>query len=82
VFTIEFEFDHVKVVSMDETGEHDDLHLYITDDGTVFLAQTELDADTDDDEDIICVKYQQLLDILASLHQAEGTYQNRKRSMN
>lgn len=79
MFTIEFEFDYVKVVSMDETGEHDDLHLYITDDGTVFLTQTELKEDR---EDVICIKYQQLLDILASLHQTEGAYQNRKRSMN
>lgn len=79
MFTVEFEFDHVKIVSMDETGEHEDLKVYITDDETVFLAQDDPEGDT---EDVVVVRYQQLLDILASLHQTEGAYQNRKRSMN
>lgn len=79
MFTVEFEFDHVKIISMDETGEHEDLKVYITDDETVFLTQDDPEGDT---EDVVVVRYQQLLDILASLHQTEGAYQNRKRSMN
>ena len=79
MFTVEFEFDHVKIISMDETGEHEDLKVYITDDGTVLLTQDDPEGDT---EDVVVVRYQQLLDILASLHQTEGAYQNRKRSMN
>ena len=73
MFTVEFEFDHVKIVTMDETGEHEDLYVYFNQEGTVFLTQSDYDGDT---EDCLLVTYQQLLDILASMHQTEGAFQN------
>jgi hypothetical protein len=80
VFTVEFYSDHVKIVSIDETGEHDDVNVYFEEDGSVILSQPNMDYE--ETEDVIIVKYQQLLDILAALHQTEGTFQNRKRGKN
>lgn len=38
MFTVETEFDHTKVVVMDDTGQHSDIEVRFTEDG-IYLSQ-------------------------------------------
>ena len=72
MFTVEFESDASVVISMDEKDKFDDVEMILADDGTVFLRQFE---DGMDEYQLICMSYQQLLDIVSSLDRTEGMFQ-------
>jgi len=74
MFTIEIETNYTKVVALDDFGEHEDLELYIEDNGTVFIRQfcPELN------EFQVCdIGYKQLLDIANSIGEKDGIYRTR-----
>jgi len=74
MFTIEIETNYTKVVALDDFGEHEDLELYIEDNGTVFIRQfcPELN------EFQVCdISYKQLLDIANSIGEKDGIYRTR-----
>ena len=71
MFTVEFEHDSSVIRSLDETGELDDIEMILDDDGLVFMRQWD---DSLDKYEMIVMTYQQLLDLVVSLKQTEGTF--------
>jgi hypothetical protein len=72
MFTVEFESDSSVVTSMDEQDKFEDVEMILADDGTVFLRQFEEGME---EYQLICMSYQQLLDIVSSLDRTEGMFQ-------
>lgn len=72
MFTVEFERDASVVTSIDEKDKYDDVEMILAEDGTVFLRQYEDDMEQ---YQLICMSYQQLLDIVSSLNKTEGMFQ-------
>ena len=71
MFTVETESDYTKVVALDQTGQFEDLEMYLEEDGTVFLRQYSNELG----EFQLCViTYHQLLDIMDSLDSADGAH--------
>lgn len=70
MFTVEIEFDHSKVVTIDDHDEFDDVEVTLTEDDTVFIQQQHEGCDPE----TIMLSYQQLLDIVSSLKLASGAY--------
>lgn len=70
MFTVEIEFDHSKVVTIDERDENDDVEVYFMEDGTVFIHQEHEDCDPE----TIMMSYQQLLDIVQAIQLPSGAY--------
>jgi|TARA_R110000744_G_scaffold34717_3_gene80717 hypothetical protein len=81
VYTVEFEFEGIKVVSLDDTGEHEDVEVYFTSDQTVCLVQEDESA-LEYTQDTIVISYSQLLDIVTSLQQTEGMYRIKRKTIN
>lgn len=79
MFTVEFDFDRIKIMSLDETGEHDELEVYLSSDHTVFLVQR---TEGHVEQDCIAISYPQLLDIISALQQTEGTYKVERTAIN
>jgi len=72
MFTVERESDHRKVVSLDYGSEHEDVEMYLQDDGTVYIRQFAEDLQ---EYALLIMGYQQLLDLLSSLETPEGIYE-------
>ena len=72
MFTVEFEKDSSIIVSMDEKDKYEDVEMILADDGTVFIRQFE---DGLEEYQLICMSYQQLLDLVTSLQKTEGLFQ-------
>jgi len=72
MFTVEFEKDSSIIVSMDEKDKYEDVEMILADDGTVFIRQFE---DGMEEYQLICMSYQQLLDLVTSLQKTEGLFQ-------
>jgi hypothetical protein len=71
MYTVEFEPDASVITSIDELDKFDDVEMILADDGTVFIRQFE---DHMDEYQLITMSYQQLLDLITSLHQTEGMF--------
>jgi hypothetical protein len=71
MFTVEFEQTISKVVSLDDTGLHDDVVVTLCDDDSVHISQY---CEEFGEEQVILLSYQQLRDILHSLDCKEGAY--------
>ena len=71
MFTVEFEPDASVVVSLDEEDEYEDITMVIADDGTVFFSQYEEELD---EYQLICISYQQLIDLFVSLKSTRGMF--------
>jgi hypothetical protein len=71
MFTVEFEQTISKVVSLDDTGLHDDVVVTLCDDDSVHISQY---CEEFGEEQVILLSYQQLRDILHSLDCEEGAY--------
>jgi hypothetical protein len=70
MFTVEIEFDHSKIVTLDESDECDDVEVYIMEDNTVFIQQQHEGCDPES----IMMSYNQLLDIVSALNLSSGAY--------
>lgn len=71
MFTVEFEKDYSVVTSMDEQNNHDDIEMYLENNGVVFLRQYVEEIDT---HQVIEISYKQLLDLWSSMRQTEGLF--------
>jgi hypothetical protein len=71
MFTVEFEPDASVIVSMDNTGEFDDVEVIIGDDGHVYLRQYDEDVGG---FEMLLMTYTQLIQIFAALQSSEGAY--------
>ena len=71
MYTVEFESDASVITSLDESDTCEDVEVIIGDDGVVFIRQfvEEMNANQ-----IVCITYQQLLDIMAALKSPEGAF--------
>lgn len=72
MYSVEFEHDASIITSMDEADKYEDVQMVIVNDGKVFLRQFE---DSLDSHQLIEISYQQLMDLVTSLHQPEGLFQ-------
>jgi len=56
---------------MDEQNNHDDIQMYLENNGVVFLRQYVEEIDT---HQVIEISYKQLLDLWTSMRQTEGLF--------
>jgi hypothetical protein len=63
-FTVEIEKDYTKVVTLDDRSQHEDLEIYLEDNGTVFIRQY---AETLNEYQVIHISYKQFIDMAKSL---------------
>jgi len=70
MFTIEFLPDHTLVTSLDEDDMCEDVQMVLTEE-SVYLVQYDQQLQ---ETQTLLISYQQLLDLLASINQTEGTY--------
>lgn len=63
-FTVEIEKDYMKVVTLDDKSQHEDLEIYLEDNGTVFIRQY---AETLNEYQVIHISYKQFIDMVKSL---------------
>jgi hypothetical protein len=63
-FTVEIEKDYTKVVTLDDRSQHEDLEIYLEDNGTVFIRQF---AETLNEYQVIHISYKQFIDMAKSL---------------
>mgnify|MGYP003633399620 CR=1 FL=1 len=71
MFTVEFEHDSSVIRSLDESGEMDDVELILDGSGTVYMRQWDENLEK---YEMLVMTYQQLLDLVSSLHQTEGLF--------
>lgn len=76
MFTNEFEFDATVTTIMDESGEREDVHLIIDDEG-VWIRQ--FPENQNAPADLIMLSHKMFKDMLEALQQPEGFYQTRYR---
>jgi hypothetical protein len=71
MFTVEFEPDTSKIVSMDEEGIFDDVEVFIGDDSAVYIRQYDFDMGA---YEMVLLSYRQFIQIYAALQSPEGTF--------
>lgn len=71
MYTVEFESDASVVVIMDEADNHEDVEVVLTDNNEVYIRQYEESLDS---HELICMSYQQLMDLVASINSSEGMF--------
>ena len=72
MYTVEFEKDAAVITVLCENDEQEDVEVIIGDDGTTYIRQFQ---DYKNEYDIICMTYNQLLDIVAAISSPEGMFQ-------
>ena len=76
MYTVEFEDKDAVITVLCEEDSQEDVQIIIGDDGTTFIRQFQ---DYKDEYDVICMTYNQLLDIVAAVNSPEGMFQLIKR---
>ena len=71
MFTVEFDFDSTRIITLDETDSFDDVEAIISDDNTVYITQYSPDIE---DEQTIYMSFQQLRDMATALDSEPGSY--------
>jgi hypothetical protein len=70
MFTIEFQFDHTLVTSLDEEDMCEDIQMVLTEESVYLVQHDEALQETQ----TLLISYQQLLDLFAALHKSEGSF--------
>ena len=76
MYTVEFEKDAAVITVLCEEDSQEDVQVIIGDDGTTFIRQFQ---DYKNEYDVLCMTYQQLLDIVAAVNSPEGMFKLQKR---
>lgn len=71
MFTVEFEQDHTKVVTVDQSGKHEDVEMFLEEDGTVYIRQF---AEDFNEYQLLIISHYQLVDLIASIDAPEGAH--------
>jgi len=71
MFTVEFEQDHTKIVTVDQSGTHEDVEMFLQEDGTVYIRQF---AEEFNEYQLLIISHYQLVDLIASIDAPEGAH--------
>jgi len=71
MFTVEFEKDHTKIVTVDQSDTHEDVEMFLEEDGTVYIRQFAEDLN---EYQLLIISHYQLVDLVASIDAQEGAY--------
>jgi hypothetical protein len=71
MFTVEFEQDHTKIVTVDQSGTHEDVEMFMEEDGTVYIRQF---AEEFGEYQLLIISHYQLVDLVASIDAPEGAH--------
>jgi hypothetical protein len=75
MYTVEFESDASVVVIMDEADRHEDVEVVLTDNNEVYIeVYIRQYEESLDSHELICMSYQQLMDLVASINSSEGMF--------
>ena len=71
MFTVEFEQDYTKIVTVDQSGAHEDVEMFLEEDGTVYIRQF---AEEFNEYQLLIISHYQLVDLIASIDTPEGAH--------
>lgn len=71
MYTVEMDHDITKIVSLDESGQFEDVEM-VLDDEYVYLRQLDDDSNA---YEMIIMTYKQFVQVYAAMQSPEGTYQ-------
>ena len=77
MYTVELEYDGSVITSMSDSDAHEDIEVLIDEKGEVFLRQFQ---EYKNEYEVICMSFQQLMDISTAVHSPEGMYKIQKRT--
>ena len=71
MYTVELEYDHALIRTLDEEDRHEDVEVLIADDGKVFMLQYDEGLNKNH---VITMSLQQLIDLYAAMESPEGAF--------
>jgi len=71
MYTVELEYDHAFIRTLDEKDRHEDVSVIISDDGRVYMIQYN---EKTEKNDVITMSLQQLVDLYAAMESPEGAF--------
>jgi len=71
MYTVELEYDHAFIRTLDEKDRHEDVSVIISDDGRVYMMQYN---EKTEKNDVIVMSLQQLIDLYSAMDSPEGAF--------
>ena len=71
MYTVELEYDHAFIRTLDEKDRFEDVSVIISDDGRVYMMQYN---EKTKKNDVITMSLQQLVDLYAAMESPEGAF--------
>ena len=71
MYTVELEYDHAFICTLDEKDRFEDVSVIISDDGRVYMIQYN---EKTDKNDVIIMSLQQLIDLYSAMDSPEGAF--------
>lgn len=71
MYTVELEYDHAFIRTLDEKDRFEDVSVIIADDGRVYMIQYN---EKTDKNDVIIMSLQQLVDLYSAMESPEGAF--------
>ena len=72
MFTVELEADHSRIVTMDQNGVHEDVEMYLEEDGTVYIRQW---CEQLNEFQLLILDHKHIIDLFASMQSPEGMHE-------
>ena len=71
MYTVELEYDHAFIRTLDEKDRYEDVSVIISDDGRVYMHQYN---EKTEKNDVIIMSLQQLIDLYSAMDSPEGAF--------
>ncbi len=71
MYTVELEYDHAFIRTLDEKDRYEDVSVIISDDGRVYMIQYN---EKTEKNDVIIMSLQQLVDLYSAMDSPEGAF--------
>jgi len=71
MYTVELEYNHAFIRTLDEKDRHEDVSVIISDDGRVYIMQYN---EKTEKNDVIVMSLQQLIDLYSAMDSPEGAF--------
>jgi len=71
MYTVELEYNHAFIRTLDEKDRHEDVSVIISDDGRVYIMQYN---EKTEKNDVIVMSLQQLVDLYSAMDSPEGAF--------